>query len=358
MQSPENRKRAPAWTTEELLDLIAIWGEDSVLTELRSSKRNEKVFERISKSMIAKGYSRDSFQCRIKVKELRQAYQKTREGNGRSGVAPKTCRFYAELHAIFGGLATSRPSLIVDSDDLISVSTVAEDSAEGEDQEEGHEGDIADTTQLSITNSSQELFLTQDLTLQQANQATITESEAMEGTSAVQCSLLTTPSARLPKRQRKKRTRDEMFSEVMEVSHSNTAHHSDLKELIAKYKKDASDREDRRDARDERWREEDRQVEERWRKEDRQEDQRCREEDRRWRDGTLELLRDHTDILRRMLIVQEQQRGYRVPLQSMFNHPPSSPGSISPSRRRVRTRGGRLPAPAHSTPMESPTKRL
>ncbi|XP_074923350.1 uncharacterized protein LOC142046993 isoform X2 [Chelonoidis abingdonii] len=335
MQSPENRKRAPAWTTQEVLDLIAIWGEDTVLTELRLSKRNEKIFERISKSMIAKGHRRDSVQCRIKVKELRQAYQKTREANGRSGAGPKTCRFYAELHAILGGCATSTPPLAVDSDAVVAISTVAEDSAEGEDEEDEEE-DIADITQLSITHSSQELFVTPELT-SQPTQATIPDSEAMEGTSAAHLSVLGTPSGRLAKiRRRRKRTRDEMFSEIMEVTRSDRAHQNDWKEVIAKYRKDASDREDRRDARDER----------------------CRQEDQRWRDATLELLRDQTEILRRMVDVQEQQRGYRVPLQPMFNHPQSSPHSISPSPRRVRTRGGRISAPAHSTPMDSPTKRL
>uniref|UniRef100_A0A8C0QK64 C2H2-type domain-containing protein n=1 Tax=Chelonoidis abingdonii TaxID=106734 RepID=A0A8C0QK64_CHEAB len=108
-QSPKNRKRAPAWTTREVLDLIAVWGEDSVLTELHSKRRNEKIFENFSKAMMEKGYTRDSVQCRVKVKELRQVYQKTKEANGRSGSGPKTILFYAELHA----LSTILPQLII-----------------------------------------------------------------------------------------------------------------------------------------------------------------------------------------------------------------------------------------------------
>ncbi|EMP28132.1 hypothetical protein UY3_14782 [Chelonia mydas] len=39
--------------------------------------------------MRNRGYSRDATQCRVKLKELRQAYQKTKESNGRSGTEPR-----------------------------------------------------------------------------------------------------------------------------------------------------------------------------------------------------------------------------------------------------------------------------
>ncbi|EMP31006.1 hypothetical protein UY3_11867 [Chelonia mydas] len=35
--------------------------------------------------MKDRGHNRDPMQCNVKLKELRQAYQKTREANGRSG---------------------------------------------------------------------------------------------------------------------------------------------------------------------------------------------------------------------------------------------------------------------------------
>ncbi|XP_050817970.1 myb/SANT-like DNA-binding domain-containing protein 2 [Gopherus flavomarginatus] len=199
MQSPENRKRAPAWTAREVLDLIAIWGEDSVLKELRSKRQNEKIFEKISKAMMAKGHSRDSVQCRVKVKELRQAYQKTKAANGRSGSGPKTCRFYAELHAILGGCATTTPPLFVDSEVEVVISTMAEDSAEGEDEEEEEEedDDLAASTQHSISPNSQELFVTQTELPSQPSQATSPDSEAMEATSAAHFSSLPTPFRRL-----------------------------------------------------------------------------------------------------------------------------------------------------------------
>ncbi|XP_050806926.1 uncharacterized protein LOC127049726 [Gopherus flavomarginatus] len=275
--------------------------------------------------MMGKGHTRDSVQCRVKVKELRQAYQKTKEANGRSGAGLKTCRFYAELHAILRGFATTTPALSVDSKVGVVISAMAEDSADREDEEEEEDDELAESTPHSVLPNSQELFLTQTELLSKPSQASSPDNEAMEATSAAHFSSLPTPSRRLAQiRQRKKRTRDEMFSEIMEVTRNERAHLKEWKDVVAKCRKDASEREDRRDARDERWR---------------QEDQMCRQEDQRWRDATLELLRDQTDILRRLVDLQEEQRGHRVPLQPVFNHPQYSPCSMSSSPRRVRTRG-------------------
>ncbi|XP_065437799.1 SRRM2 protein homolog rsr-2-like [Chrysemys picta bellii] len=336
----DNRKRAPAWTVREVLDLIAVWGEDSVLAELRSKRRNAKTFEKISKGMMERGHNRDSEQCRVKVKELRQAYQKTKEANGRSGSEPRTCRYYAELHAILGGAATTTPPLFVDSGSGI-VST-PEDSADGVEEEE--EEELAESTQHSILPNSQDLFITLTEVPSQASQASTQDSDPMEGTSAAaNSSSLPPPSRRLSQiRRRKKKTREDMFSEIMQSSRSDRAHLNEWKETVSKYRKEVSDREDRRDQREER---RDQREE---RRDDR--DERWRQEDQRMKDATL-------GLLRRLVEVQERLLENRLPLQPLF-HPPPSPCSVSSSPRRVRTRGGRLRTPSHSTPVDSPSKRL
>ncbi|EMP36436.1 Zinc finger and SCAN domain-containing protein 29 [Chelonia mydas] len=115
MMESQNRKRAPAWTEREVRDLNAVWGEESMLSELRSSFRNAKTFVKISQGIKDRGHNRGPKQCCVKLKELRQAYQKTREANSHSGSEPKTCRFYDELHAILGGSATTTPAVLFDS---------------------------------------------------------------------------------------------------------------------------------------------------------------------------------------------------------------------------------------------------
>ncbi|EMP24491.1 Zinc finger and SCAN domain-containing protein 29 [Chelonia mydas] len=154
MMESQNRKRAPAWTELEVRDLIAVWADKSVLSELRSKRRNAQTFEKISKGMKDRGYNRVRVlqQCRLKLKELRQAYQKAREANGCSGSEPQTCCFYDDLHAILGGAATTTPPLCFGSVNGLSHNRDA------------HFGDEEDSAQQAsgetIFPESQELFLT------------------------------------------------------------------------------------------------------------------------------------------------------------------------------------------------------
>ncbi|XP_065429203.1 SRRM2 protein homolog rsr-2-like [Chrysemys picta bellii] len=360
----DNRKRAPAWTVREVLDLIAVWGEDSVLAELRSKRRNAKTFEKISKGMMERGHNRDSEQCRVKVKELRQAYQKTKEANGRSGSEPRTCRFYAELHAILGGAATTTPPVIVDSGSGIVSSATPEDSADGGEEEEEDEDELAESTQHSVLPNSQDLFLTLTEVPSQASQASTQDSDPMEGTSAAaNSSSIPPPSRRLSQiRCRKKRTRDEMFSEIMESSRSDRANLNEWKETVSKYRKEASEREDRRDQRedmrDQREDRRDQHEERRDQREDRRDarDERWRQEDQRSKDAMLGLLREQTDMLRRLVELQERLLENRLPLQPLF-HPPPSPCSVSSSPRRVRTRGGEAPSTFPFHPSRQPKQK-
>ncbi|EMP30462.1 hypothetical protein UY3_12464 [Chelonia mydas] len=159
MMESQNRKRAPAWTEREVQDLIAVWREESVLLELCSSFRNTKTFVKISQGMKDRGHNRDPNQCRVKLKELRQAYQKTREANGCSGSEPQTCQFYDELHAILGGSATTTPTVLFDSFNGDGGNTEP-----GFGDEEDDDDEVVDSSQQARGETgfpdSQELFLT------------------------------------------------------------------------------------------------------------------------------------------------------------------------------------------------------
>ncbi|EMP28835.1 Adrenocortical dysplasia protein like protein [Chelonia mydas] len=144
----QNHKRAPAWTEREVLDLIAIWGEESVQAELHSKRQNANIFAKISKGMMARGYNRDTQQCRMKVKELKQAYQRTKDANGHSGSESHTCRFHNELHAILGGAPTTTPSLSVGTCKGGGSRNRDEDFVDEEDEEE-----VEDSTSRQEENS-------------------------------------------------------------------------------------------------------------------------------------------------------------------------------------------------------------
>ncbi|XP_073214408.1 uncharacterized protein [Lepidochelys kempii] len=240
MMESQNRKRAPAWTEREVWDLIAVWGEESVLSELRSSFRNAKTFVKISQGMKDRGHNRDPKQCRMKLKELRQAYQKTREANSRSGSEPQTCRFYDELHAILGGSATTTPAVLFDSFNGDGGNTEAGFGDEEDDDDE----EVVDSSQQASGETgfpdSQELFLTLDLepVPPEPTQGCLLDPAGGEGTSAACVSMITgsSPSQRLVKlRKKKKRTRDEIFSELMLSSHTDRAQMNAWRCLSAVY---------------------------------------------------------------------------------------------------------------------------
>ncbi|EMP37368.1 Zinc finger and SCAN domain-containing protein 29 [Chelonia mydas] len=181
MMESQNRKRAPAWTEQEVRNLIALWGEESVLSELHSSFRNAKTFVKISQGMKDRGHNRDPKQCRVKLKELRQAYQKTREANGCSRSEPQTCRFYDELHAILGGSATTIDSFNGDGGNT---------EAGFGDEEDDDDDEVVDSSQQASGETgfpdSQELFLTLDLEAvpSEPTQGCLPDLPGGEGTSA------------------------------------------------------------------------------------------------------------------------------------------------------------------------------
>nr|XP_048687979.1 zinc finger and SCAN domain-containing protein 32-like [Caretta caretta] len=157
--------------------------------------------------MKDRGHNRDPKQCRVKLKELRQAYQKTREANGRSGSEPQTCRFYDELHAILGGSATTTPAVLFDSFNGDGGNTEAGFGDEEDDEE------VVDSSQQASGETSfpdsQELFLTLDLepVPPKPTQGCLLDPAGGEGTSAACVSMITgsSPSQRLVKLRKKKK---------------------------------------------------------------------------------------------------------------------------------------------------------
>ncbi|CAM4551310.1 unnamed protein product, partial [Lepidochelys olivacea] len=128
--------------------------------------------------MKERGYSRDTEQCRTKIKELRQAYQKAREANGGSGSQPHTCPFYRELHAIMGDDATTAPPLSVDT----SKWGVAR-SEEDEFLEDEEEDSTQAASGESVFPPSQELFLMLEPIASPYSQSMLPDHDPGEGTS-------------------------------------------------------------------------------------------------------------------------------------------------------------------------------
>ena len=73
------------WTKEETLKLIEFLGDSEIQAQLESFKRNQGVFEKITKELQEAGFDRTYQQCRKKIKKLRMEYQKVKDGRNKMG---------------------------------------------------------------------------------------------------------------------------------------------------------------------------------------------------------------------------------------------------------------------------------
>ena len=78
------------WTEEETVQLIDLWGEESVQEHLERCSNNRNVYEKIATEMRAAGYERTAVQCRDKIKKLRAEYKRAKDRNGLTGRGTKS----------------------------------------------------------------------------------------------------------------------------------------------------------------------------------------------------------------------------------------------------------------------------
>ncbi|EMP41215.1 hypothetical protein UY3_01539 [Chelonia mydas] len=167
MPAPHTRQSL-TWSNAELLDLISIWGEEAVQSQLCSSCRNYDSYRQISQCMTERGHDRDTLQCRVKVKVLWNAYHKVRKANSCSGAMPVSCRFYEELDAILGGDSTATVKATLDTlGARVPVESGQSQEEEILDEDVEGEGDPEAEDDSEVRDArSQELFSTPEETSQ------------------------------------------------------------------------------------------------------------------------------------------------------------------------------------------------
>ncbi|XP_053872589.1 uncharacterized protein LOC128830823 [Malaclemys terrapin pileata] len=126
------------------------------------------------------------------------------------------------------------------------------------------------------------------------------------------------PSQRLVNiRKRKRRTRDDMFTELQMSSHADRAQQNAWRQSMSEMRKAQYERE-------ERWRAESRDEQSKWRAED----DRWRQLADRWQEAMLRLLEHQTDMLERMAELQERQQdttpGQEAQVESTGERQPST----------------------------------
>ncbi|CAM2105532.1 unnamed protein product [Caretta caretta] len=216
---PPHTRRSPVWSNGEVLDLISVCGEEAVQSQLRSSCRNYDTFRQIPRDMMERGHDWDALQCRVKVKELQNAYHKAHEANCCSGAAPTTCHFHKDLDAILGGDTTSTPRTTMD---MSEPSSIRQEEEEEEEEESGSEGaEEEGDSPASLDACSQELFSSQEegsQSQQMVRGEGQTPEEVPNATLRSQLSLLS-PAEKLQRiRKRPCRSKEDMLHEVMRQS--------------------------------------------------------------------------------------------------------------------------------------------
>ncbi|EMP27597.1 hypothetical protein UY3_15285 [Chelonia mydas] len=129
---------------------------------------------------VEKGYTRDTQQCHMKIKQLWQAYQKTREANSHFGSASQ---IYIELHAILSSDPTSTPKHgVVASQESECRATSSNNEEDIVNEEEEEEENGRQESRGFILPESQELFLTPEQS-SWFQDSIVAECDAREGTS-------------------------------------------------------------------------------------------------------------------------------------------------------------------------------
>ncbi|EMP37276.1 hypothetical protein UY3_05513 [Chelonia mydas] len=207
MPAPRTRSNA------ELLDLISIWGEEAVQSQLRSSSRNYDTYRQISQCVTERGHDWDTLQFRVKVKALRNAYHKAEKANRHSGAVPTSCRFYKELDAILSCDPTSTVAQVPVESGLSQEEEILDENVE-------REGDPEAEDDLEARDAcSQELFSTPE----EGSQSQLSQSgevqtgeEAPEMTLGAQAHSLLLVTERLRRiRKQPRRTKEDFLCDVM-----------------------------------------------------------------------------------------------------------------------------------------------
>ncbi|XP_074812776.1 uncharacterized protein LOC141989752 [Natator depressus] len=235
--------------------------------------------------MLDRGYKRDTQQCHVKAKELRQAHQKTKEANSRSGSEPHTCCFYDQQHGILGRDPTTTPPLSVDTCKRGVSRNREEDFV---DEEEEEEENAQQASGESILPSNQDLFITLEPI---PSPGGIPDPEAGEGTSGANVSRfpLSSPSLRLSQiRRQKNRTHDDMFYKLMQSSCTDRAQLNAWRHSVLEARKALSEREEQ-----------------------------TQEHKKQRQEVMLKLMVEQRDMMKHLVQLQESQQEHRPPAASI-----------------------------------------
>ncbi|KAK9525675.1 hypothetical protein VZT92_016360 [Zoarces viviparus] len=114
------------WSDEETLNLLDIWGKDSVQRALKGCLKNRHIFTQIAQKMAERGYVRTVEQCQTRIKRLKKCFRKNNKRNSKLEY-----KFYEQLKRVLGSSAPSAvPEVTYDVEEVID-----EDESQDGDEE-------------------------------------------------------------------------------------------------------------------------------------------------------------------------------------------------------------------------------
>jgi hypothetical protein len=109
----DSQKKAMVWTDKTATLLVHIRIERDHLFLQR--KGHKALWEDISREMLKNACQCTGEQCSNKWKSIKRLYMETVDHNSKTGNDHKTCKFYEELHALYGNKESTKPSFLIDS---------------------------------------------------------------------------------------------------------------------------------------------------------------------------------------------------------------------------------------------------
>ncbi|XP_075767326.1 uncharacterized protein LOC142820967 [Pelodiscus sinensis] len=125
----DRKKRAPVWSSVEIVDLIEVWGEVSNVHDLCTSHRNVAVYSHMADSLATRGHLRTREQVRCKIKDLQQSYSRA----CLPGADLEACPHFQALDCILGAHAVHAPRVVIDPGAEGPVPDTEEEEQEQED---------------------------------------------------------------------------------------------------------------------------------------------------------------------------------------------------------------------------------
>jgi hypothetical protein len=94
-------QRALIWDLEETRSLLDLLKDDRIFKAIESVRTRE-IYHEIAERLKQSGFNRDWNQIRGRVKNLKFSYKKARALHEEQGQSTLACRFYDDLHYLFG----------------------------------------------------------------------------------------------------------------------------------------------------------------------------------------------------------------------------------------------------------------